>query len=50
MLLRACLPFRAAALKMLLSAFDRNGNGKLDAEERPPLIRFPMKRDEQQAK
>jgi hypothetical protein len=37
---------RAAQLKMLLNAFDRNHNGKLDPEERPALVQFMIKRDE----
>ena len=32
---------------MLLNAFDRNHNGKLDPEERPALVEFLIKRDEQ---
>ena len=39
-------PERAAQLKMLLNAFDRNHNGKLDPEERPALVQFMIKRDE----
>jgi hypothetical protein len=35
---------------MLLNAFDRNHNGKLDAEERPALVQFLIKRDAQRAK
>ena len=41
-------PERAAQLKMLLNAFDRNHNGKLDPEERPALVEFLLKRGEQQ--
>jgi hypothetical protein len=37
-------------LKMLLNAFDRNHNGKLDPEERPALVEYLIKRDERQAK
>jgi hypothetical protein len=37
-------------LKMLLAAFDRNHNGKLDPEERPALVQYLIKRDEQQKK
>ncbi|HEY3738450.1 MAG TPA: hypothetical protein VGL53_01335 [Bryobacteraceae bacterium] len=40
-------PQRAGRLKMLLTAFDRNHNGKLDPEERPALVEFLIKRDEQ---
>ena len=40
-------PERAAQLTMLLNAFDRNHNGKLDPEERPALVQFLIKRDEQ---
>lgn len=43
-------PQRAASLTMLLNAFDRNHNGKIDAEERPALVQFLIKRDEKQAK
>jgi len=43
-------PQRAASLKMLLNAFDRNHNGKLDPEERPALVQYLIKRDQQQAK
>jgi hypothetical protein len=43
-------PQRAASLKMLLNAFDRNHNGKLDPEERPALVEYLIKRDERQAK
>jgi hypothetical protein len=41
---------RTASLKKLLSAFDRNHNGKLDADERPALVEFLIKRDERQVK
>jgi hypothetical protein len=43
-------PQRAASLKMLLNAFDRNHNGKLDPEERPAMVEFLIKRDQQQGK
>jgi hypothetical protein len=43
-------PQRAASMKMLLNAFDRNHNGKLDPEERPALVEYLIKRDERQAK
>jgi len=39
-------PERAGQLKMLLNAFDRNHNGKLDPEERPALVEYLIKRDE----
>jgi mono/diheme cytochrome c family protein len=37
-------PERAGQLKMLLGAFDKNKNGKLDPEERPALVQFLTKR------
>ena len=40
-------PQRAASLKMLLNAFDRNHNGKIDPEERAALVKYLMKKDEQ---
>jgi hypothetical protein len=43
-------PRRAASLTMLLNAFDRNHNGKLDPDERPALVQFLIKRDEKQSK
>jgi hypothetical protein len=43
-------PERAAQLKLLLNAFDRNHNGKIDPEERPALVQFLIKRDQQQSK
>ena len=43
-------PERAAQLKLLLNAFDRNHNGKIDPEERPALVQFLIKRDQQQNK
>jgi mono/diheme cytochrome c family protein len=43
-------PERAASLKMLFNAFDRNHNGKIDAEERPALVQFLIKREASQAK
>ncbi len=47
---KALGPERAGQLKMLLTAFDRNRNGKLDPDERPALVQFMMKRGEQQKK
>jgi hypothetical protein len=41
---------RAAQLTMLLNAFDKNHNGKLDPDERPALVQFLIKRDERQNK
>lgn len=41
-------PQRAAQLTMLLNAFDKNHNGKLDPEERPALVQYLIKRDERQ--
>jgi mono/diheme cytochrome c family protein len=41
-------PERSAKLTMLLKAFDRNQNGKLDPEERPALVQFLIRRDEMQ--
>jgi hypothetical protein len=43
-------PQRAASLTMLLNAFDRNHNGKLDPEERPATVQHLIKRDERQGK
>lgn len=43
-------PQRTASLKMLLNAFDRNHNGKLDPDERPALVEFLIKREQQQGK
>lgn len=43
-------PQRAASLTMLLNAFDRNHNGKLDPEERPAMVQYLIKRDERQGK
>jgi mono/diheme cytochrome c family protein len=40
-------PERAARLTMLLNAFDKNHNGKIDPDERPALVQFLIKRDEQ---
>jgi mono/diheme cytochrome c family protein len=39
-------PQRAAQLTLLLNAFDKNHNGKLDPEERPALVQYLIKRDE----
>jgi hypothetical protein len=36
---------RAAQLKLLLNAFDRNHNGKLDPEERGALVEYLIRRD-----
>ena len=41
-------PQRAGQLKMLLNAFDKNKNGKIDPEERQPLVDFLIKRAQQQ--
>ena len=41
-------PERAGKLTMLLNAFDKNHNGKLDPEERPALVQFLIKREERQ--
>lgn len=41
-------PEQAGRLKLLLTAFDRNRNGKLDPEERPALVRYMTKRSEQE--
>lgn len=40
-------PARAMQLTMLFNAFDRNHNGKIDADERPALVQFLIKRAEQ---
>jgi mono/diheme cytochrome c family protein len=40
-------PQRAGQLTMLLNAFDRNHNGKIDPEERDALVQFLIKRSEQ---
>jgi len=42
-------PERAGRLKMLLFAFDKNHNGKIDPDERPALVKFLIKRAEQQS-
>lgn len=39
---------RAAQLKLLLNAFDKNHNGKIDPEERQAVIDFLIKRAQQQ--
>jgi mono/diheme cytochrome c family protein len=39
-------PERASRLKLLLNAFDKNHNGRLDPEERPALVEFLIKRDQ----
>jgi mono/diheme cytochrome c family protein len=43
-------PQRAAQLKMLLNAFDKNHNGKIDPEERPALVEYLIQRGKQQEK
>ena len=40
---------RAGQLKMLLNAFDRNHNGKLDTEERDAMVDYLIKRDQRQS-
>jgi hypothetical protein len=37
-------PERAGRLKMLLNAFDKNHNGKIDPDERQPMVNFLIKR------
>ncbi len=39
-------PERAKQLERLLTAFDKNHNGKLDPDERPAMVDFMMKRQE----
>jgi len=41
-------PQRAASLKMLLAAFDKNKNGKIDPDERPALVEFLTRRQQRQ--
>jgi hypothetical protein len=41
-------PQRAAQLKLLLNAFDRNHNGKLDPEERDALVEYLIRREARQ--
>ncbi len=41
-------PQRAASLKMLLAAFDKNKNGKIDPDERDALVQFLIRREERQ--
>ncbi len=41
---------RAGGLQMLLMAFDKNHNGKIDPEERPALVQYLIQRDERNAK
>jgi mono/diheme cytochrome c family protein len=41
-------PERAGKMKMLLNAFDKNHNGKIDPEERPAVVDFLIKRSQQQ--
>jgi hypothetical protein len=43
-------PERAAKLKMLLNAFDKNHNGKIDPDERPALVQYLVKRSQTQEK
>ena len=43
-------PQRAGQLTLLLNAFDRNRNGKIDPEERDALVQFLIKRAERQNK
>jgi mono/diheme cytochrome c family protein len=40
---------RAASLKLLLNAFDRNHNGKIDPDERDALIAYLIRRDAQRS-
>ena len=42
-------PQRAGQLKLLLNAFDRNHNGKIDPDERDAMVQYLMKRDERQS-
>ena len=41
-------PQRTARLKLLLNAFDKNHNGKIDPGERPAVVEFLIKRAQQQ--
>jgi len=41
-------PERAGQMKMLLNAFDKNHNGKIDPEERQAVVDFLIKRAQQQ--
>jgi hypothetical protein len=41
-------PARAGQLKMLLTAFDRNHNGKLDPDERDAMVQYLIRRDQRQ--
>jgi mono/diheme cytochrome c family protein len=41
-------PERAGQLKLLLNAFDKNHNGKIDPEERQAVVDFMIKRAQQQ--
>jgi mono/diheme cytochrome c family protein len=36
---------RASSLKLLLAAFDKNHNGKIDPEEKPALVEFLIRRE-----
>jgi hypothetical protein len=40
-------PERAGKLKLLLNAFDKNHNGKIDPEERQAVVDFLIKRAQQ---
>lgn len=39
---------RAGQLRLLLGAFDKNHNGKIDADERPALVEFLIRRETRQ--
>ena len=43
-------PQRAGQMQLLLNAFDKNHNGKIDPEERDALVQFLIKRSQQQNK
>lgn len=43
-------PEAAGRLKMLFNAFDKNHNGKIDADERPAMVQFLIKQGQQQEK
>ena len=43
-------PERAARMQLLLAAFDKNHNGKIDPDERPALVEFLIRREEMQSK
>ena len=42
-------PQRVGQLTLLLNAFDRNHNGKIDPDERDAMVQYLMKRDERQS-